>query len=69
MSIIRTIRKFLRLDKTTIEFDNNVIDNAGLIIAERKDFMTIKKDGCFGPGIIHFNHFTGDSNYPHDLHY
>jgi hypothetical protein len=66
MGIIMAIRKFLRLDKTIIELDSNIIDNAGLIIAERKDFMILKNDGCFGQDIIYFNHFTGDSYHSND---
>ena len=47
MGIILGIRKLLRLDKKTVEFDNDVIDATGLIIPELKYFMKEPCDGCF----------------------
>jgi|GEM_PF-4760722 len=47
MGIIIGIRKLLRLDNKTFEFDSDVIDASGLIIPELKYFMTKPCDGCF----------------------
>jgi len=51
MSIIIGIRKLLKLDGAIVEFDKNIVDAAGLIVEEKKDFMKrpIIGSSCFGP--------------------
>ena len=72
MGIILGIRKLLRLDNKTVEFDSDVVDATGLTIPELKYFMQHPCHGCFcssndlGP----FNN-TIDLHlplHPHDLH-
>jgi len=63
MGIIIGIRKFLKLENALTKFDKNIIDAAGLIIEEKKDFMTrpIIGSSCFGPIYMSFNP-------KHDMH-
>jgi len=50
MAIILNIRKFFRLDNGVVKLDNDIVDAAGLIIVEKKDFMQQPvQQGCFGP--------------------
>jgi hypothetical protein len=70
MAIIMKIRKFLRLDKTVLELDNAIVDSAGLIILEKKDFMQVQQQ-CFvykSDASLVKHELVGAGHLPIDLH-
>ncbi|HEY6505677.1 MAG TPA: hypothetical protein VIZ28_16995 [Chitinophagaceae bacterium] len=75
MGIILRIRKFLRLDPTTIEVDNNVINATALIIPELKYFMKEPDYGCLSSSCnllpadtVTGLHLPAGFNHPQGLH-
>ena len=58
-----SIRKFLKLDETTVKLNSNLVDSAGLIIIERKDFMVQSQD-C-----LVYQHETLPANECSHLHF
>ena len=68
MTIIAAIRKFLRLDNGIISLDMGLINSAGLMMEESKNFMHLPLDGCIE--LVHPLDFNGDilpANHINDM--
>lgn len=67
MGIILGIRKLLRLDKKTVEFDSDVVDATGLIMPELNHFMKEPYPQCLSPINTSAKH-NFDHSSPADFH-
>ena len=80
MAIIMSIRKFLRLDKSTLHLDTEFINSAGLWMTEKDELMKEVHYGCLVGGdyshspnnhvlLLSNNQINDVVHINHDMHF